>query len=195
MTKNPVKYTTVRPLLSGHFNNVPVEILLYILRKVDPTDHLHVKLVCKDLQQLCRHRHNNHPHLRRSSQSNATPPSRTSFPRKQSLLSLLLLLRPAAASVKDTQPGSSPTLKPQRQKGQPHVQSPAVILRLKVLEPLAASLASAKRPGIHWLRLPKSDVRCMPDGGSSRRKAANLLRLGVRHILIASAVWSLDSGS
>ena len=29
------------------FNNVPIEILLYILRRVDPTDHLHVKLVCK----------------------------------------------------------------------------------------------------------------------------------------------------
>ena len=29
------------------FNNVPLEILLYILRKVDPTDHLHIKLVSK----------------------------------------------------------------------------------------------------------------------------------------------------
>ena len=33
--------------LSKPFNNIPIEILLYILRKVDPTDHLRVKLVCK----------------------------------------------------------------------------------------------------------------------------------------------------
>ena len=164
MTKNPVKYTTVWPLLS---TMSLLKILLCIPRKVDPTDHLHVKLVCKDLQQPChRHRHNNPPHLRRSSQSNATPPSRTSFPRSRAFLVCCCCCDPLRPRQRHaTRFFSDPQAT--KTKGQPHVQSPAVILRLKVLEQLPP-LRRPRDPGSTGYDLPKSDVRCMPDGGSSR---------------------------